>query len=498
MPTETQQQDSSTEVPRFHRAARLLFFTALFALVSRGTLMTSDEGGIFNTAVAMTRGTLSVPPGENIHPGRNGQLYSMREILPTVTTVPFFVTGVILEKAAGLGSPPLASGPKNIGIELLDASNWPLFLTSTLLGSLCGAFTLLYCWEFLVLEGLSQRRALMLVLVAGWATPIVVYSKTIFPQIFESAMLMLCLLRARQWRKRPGMRDGWKLGVACGLGMLSRSAFLPVAACFGVFLLVAGDTRLKDRLRAVAVFAIPPALAAGLILLVNWLKWGSPLDFGHHDPRESFSTSPLVGAYGLLVSPGRGLLVFAPFIIVPILYARSICRAGRPEFVLLLTITLVYLGIYSQWYDWEGGLSWGPRFLLALIAPWMALSGRVLFRPSNVFAGRLFWTAATFGAGVQFLGVAVYPHWIYSKTLPNPLSLTTSNIVLTARAFAQHGVDDLWLTSAVFSREYTIALSVIGGMLVGSIALLIWAGRSGGSLRTAMTARETHRESRSA
>ena len=83
-------------------------------------------------------------------------------------------------------------------------------------------------------------------------------------------------------------------------------------------------------------------------------------------------------------------------------------------------------------------------------------------------------------------------------TPPNHFSLTESNIVLSARAFAQHGVDDLWLTSAVFSREYTIALSVIGGMLVGSIALLIWAGRSGGSRRTAMTTRETHRESRSA
>jgi hypothetical protein len=102
------------------------------------------------------------------------------------------------------------------------------------------------------------------------------------------------------------------------------------------------------------------------------------------------------------------------------------------------------------------------------------------------------------GAGVQLLGVAVYPQWIYAKTLPNPLSLTTSNIVLTAQAFAQHGVDDLWLTSSVMSREYILVLSVICGMLIGSIALLIRAGRSGGSLRTAITTSETHRESRSA
>jgi hypothetical protein len=138
----------------------------------------------------------------------------------------------------------------------------------------------------------------------------------------------------------------------------------------------------------------------------------------------------------------------------------------------MLTVTLVYLGIYSQWYDWGGGLCWGPRFLLALIAPWMALSGRVLSEPSNIVARRLFYATAITGAAVQFLGVAVYPHWIYRSTLPNPLSLTTSNIVLTAQAFAQHGVDDLWLTSSAMSMDYVLAIPVIGAMLVISIAIL--------------------------
>lgn len=467
-----QQHNTTSIVPRYHRVAILLFFTALFALVSRGTLMSSDEGGIFNTAAAMTRGSLSVPPGENVHPGRGGQLYSMREILPAVATVPFFVTGVILEKAIGLGPPPLASGPTNIGIESLDGSNWPLFLTTTFLASLCGAFLLLCCWEYLVLEGLSQRHALILVLIAGWATPIVVYSKTNFPQIFEAAILMLCLLRARQWRESSQASGGWRLGIACGLGLLARPAFLPVIGCFGAFLLLTGNLSVRRRIRTLAVFALPSIVALGLTLAVNWAKWGSPFDFGYHDSRESFSTSPLIGLYGLLVSPGKGLLVFAPLLLVPIFFARPIFRAGRGEFVLMLTVTLVYLGIYSQWYDWGGGLCWGPRFLLALIAPWMALSGRVLFRPSNTLAGRLFGSTAIAGGAVQFLGVAVYPHWIFRSTLPNPLSLTTSNIVLTAQAFAQHGVDDLWLTSSALSREYVLAVSVIGAMLVISIAML--------------------------
>ena len=445
MQTGTREQHLESDVPRFHRAGLLLFFTALFALVGRGTLMSSDEGGIFNTAAAMTRGSLSVPPGENIHPGRDGRLYSLRETLPVVTTVPFLVTGVILERVVGVGPPPLASGPEKIGIELLDASNWPLFVTTTFLGSLCGAFTLLFCCEYLVMDGLSPRRALVLALIVGWSTPIAVYSKTIFPQIFESAMLMLCFLRARQWHTTPGMRQAWKLGVACGLGLLARPAFLPVIACFGAFLLLTGEFAVHRRARALAAFSLPTVFAVGLTLLVNWQKWGSPLDFGYHSPNESFSTNAAIGLFGLLASPGKGLLIYAPVIFVPLLFARSIFRAVRPEFLLALSVSLIYLGIYGRWYDWGGGLSWGPRFLLPLIAPWMALSGCVLSKPLNIRARRVFCTTAIVGAAVQFLGVAVYPHWIWKDTPPDPFSLMESHIVLTAKIFAQKGVDDLWL-----------------------------------------------------
>ena len=135
-------QNLASEMPRIHCAALILLFASLFALVSRGTLMSSDEGGIFNTASAITRGSLVVPAGENVDPGRDGRLYSLRETLPTIATVPFFVMGAMIDVIFRPGPPPLAAGPRNVGIELLDASNWPLFVTTTALGSMCGALTL--------------------------------------------------------------------------------------------------------------------------------------------------------------------------------------------------------------------------------------------------------------------------------------------------------------------------------------------------------------------
>ena len=181
--------------------------------------MSSDEGGIFNTASAITRGSLVVPAGENVHPGRDGRLYSLRETLPTIATVPFFVMGAMIDVIFRPGPPPLAAGPRNVGIELLDASNWPLFVTTTALGSMCGALTLFFCFQFLVLEGSTIRRATVLVLLVGWTTPIVVYSKTIFPQIFEAAVLMLCFSELESRVRRPAQvwhgNSEWRVDWVC-------------------------------------------------------------------------------------------------------------------------------------------------------------------------------------------------------------------------------------------------------------------------------------------
>ena len=279
---------------------------------------------------------------------------------------------------------------------------------------------------------------------------------------------MLCFLRARKWRDTPGIGVAWKLGVACGLGLLTRSAFLPVIACFGVFLLCVGDLVPGKRFRAVSGFVLPSIIAVVLVLLVNWVKWGLPLDFGHHGPREGFSTNPVVGLSGLLISPGKGLLFYAPVMLLPVLFSRRIRAAGSPEFFLTVVVTAVYLGIYGHWYDWGGGLSWGPRFLIPLIAPWMALTGRVLANDSNPVARQLLIATAVPGALVQFLGVAVYPHWIWAHTPPKPFSLTEPNIVLTARAFIEHGVDDLWVVSTGASG-HTVLLSAI--LVLGATAL---------------------------
>ncbi len=448
--------------------ALLVLFTALFALVGRGTFFSSDEGGIFNTNLSLVqRQALDIGPGENVHQGRDGRYYSCRELLPTGACVLPAVAGTVVEGVIRPGPPPAA-----LGGSPLDRTNWPIFLTVTILGPLLTAGTLVYLGRFVLLEGGSRRDAVWLMLVAGWATPLAVYSKTIFPQVFETLFLMAAFEWAARWRRHGSLGMALMLGSFCGYGVMTRATFAPVCLWFLGYLLLTGPVPWQARLRAAALFAALVTAGAGIVAWYNWYRWGSPFDFGYHSDQETFTTPLHVGLYGLLLSPGKGLLVYAPVMLLPLLFGRVLWRRGYPEVVLALGITATYLVVYGRWYDWPGGLSWGPRFLLALIPMWLALFGRALSGPSARTARQLLLVAGMVGFAVQVVGLTVHPQWMNLRG-SDAFALTHNHLVEMARVLFEQGPNDLWLLSR---GEASLAVYAVLVLLFGGAALLAARG----------------------
>ena len=83
----------------------------------------------------------------------------------------------------------------------------------------------------------------------------------------------------------------------------------------------------------------------------------------------SFTTSPGFGLTLDTVSLARGLLIFAPVLVLGIAGYIDALRDGsaRVEMLLCLAIFLGILIPYSMWYEPDGGLSYGPRFLVAAV-----------------------------------------------------------------------------------------------------------------------------------
>ncbi len=454
-----------------------VFLAAGFALIGRGTFFTSDEGGIFNTTLSLIRQqSLAIGPGENVHRGRDGRYYALREILPSLLSVPTAVAGMAVNIAAAGRSPPVA--PKG---RQLDGTNWPIFVTVTLLGPAGVALALALVWRFVLDDTGSAGDALWLTMTAACATPLAVYAKTIFPQVFESALLMLAFWCALRWRQTGELRYAFGIGAAVGLGLMTRAAFVlqlaPFAAYFTYFLLTrSGD--LRRWATALLLLGAPVALGGAATALVNWLRWGSPTDFGYHSGAETFSTPPLEGLYGLLVSPAKGLFLYAPVLLLALVYARSLWRGGRAEVLLLLAATGLYLGVYCRWYDWPGGLAWGPRFLVPLVAPWVALLGRALTEAPAPWPRRLLVGALLVGAMVQVPGVALHPKVMYATG--NTYTANSPYLLVLAGYMFRHGPDDLWLLAPRSTAPAVFWLLVgLLGIAAGLAVGVLWrrAGR---------------------
>jgi hypothetical protein len=449
-------QESSPLPPGAIRTAWVLFLTSalFFALLGRGTLFSPDESGIFNTGVHLTlkNSLASDRNQQDVHPGKDGQHYSHREILPILMTLPTITLGLAIDVRVRPVGPPVAPAAVPFNQVLgTSGTNWLIFVTTLVLGPvlIAGVVTLVYL--FALRSGAAAGLALSLALAAGLSTPLVVYAKTIFPQVQESLFLMLALYRAEQFRRSGADRAALNVGLACGLGMMSRSFFFLVAFYF--FLYVLATARPGPRLRAAFTCAVPMAVAGVVVGYVNWLRWGNPFDFGHHGSHERFSSNPALGVLGLLFSPGKGLFVFAPVLWLAVVGYPKLWRHGWHEVVLMTAITLSYLGVYGSWYDWPGGLSWGPRFLLPVMAPWIAILSRLakgrLARPAVI----AFVALAVIGFVVQIPGVLVNPHQM-DELRSSPWSLSHNHLVALWRQLMTTGPDDLWILTGKGTSAY--------------------------------------------
>lgn len=435
-PADSATAPSGAPVPRARFIRVTLLLTLGLALLGRGTFFTSDEGGIFNTAVAIAlRGTHAIGPGEGVHPGRDGRQYSRREILPMFLAVPTVWAGVLVDRLTAL-APPLAAGPASQG-----PANWPAFVTLSVWGPLCLAATTTLLWRGLVSRGLDNRSAVMIAGVTLVSTPLVVYSKTLFSQLFETLLLLVAVEATHRWTRRPSRSAELVLMSSLALFELARPASAPAVLCFLPVLVFAGQVSLRRRVEA--LFLAGVGIAAGTlgVCFVNWFRWGNPLDFGYHDATLRFSTPWWQGTLGLYLSPGKSLFLYAPLLLVPLCGMASLIRRRRAEALLALALTVVYTAIASRWSGWSGDLCWGPRFVVPLIPVWVAAATPLWTTLRGRQAALALGVA---GALLQLPGLLSWIHWINARP-HQEWSLTDSHLPRTIAALVRHGIDDLWL-----------------------------------------------------
>ena len=367
--------------------ALILCLGCVYLLTYSGRLHSIDEVSVLTTASQIARtGEFHINQiywmGDAIQVGKvglDGNLYSKHSILWALLSVPWLW----------------------VATQLASVGNVEVVLVEPLLVTLLTAWLVFRTARRLDLPEFAAAAGALTFGLATLAWP---YSKYFFSEPL-SALLLSAAVYGMVVIARGGSLRWWATtGVAFGLAGVNRPTNLFFAAVPLGFLLLRAFTQPPGSRQAVLEAARRGTVrVAGLLVplaicfipagLYNWWRFGHVLDSGY-PPLQPVAVSVPEIVWGLLLSPGKGVIWYAPACLLGaagwLLLTRRDQgdRGDRRYRGLIVTLGLatatyvVLLAVMARlaaWHVWWGGLNWGPRYLVPLMplvgigsAAWLA------------------------------------------------------------------------------------------------------------------------------
>jgi hypothetical protein len=154
--------------------------------------------------------------------------------------------------------------------------------------------------------------------------------------------------------------------ITLGFGFLVRpDVGLIIVIIFGLFLFKLFKN--NSKISNIILFIIPLTgffilhqiiIEARLDYVFSKLIVGIPSDT---------SPSNLEAILGLLFSPGVGLFIFVPILLLSFLSFQDFFKIEKKICISFIIISTIFVLFYARLEDWHGLVSWGPRYLLPII-----------------------------------------------------------------------------------------------------------------------------------
>ena len=338
--------------------------------------------------------------------GKDGHLYGIAPLLQSVIHVP----GAYLQREITGAFPAYWQ----------MAWRFTSHLASTLLGTLTCVLFFGLCRRL----KMNPVAAAAATLALAFASSVWVYSR--YP--YSEALQLFCFTgffaKLLDVREHPTARQAVLLGVWAGLLVNAKPVFLVTTFGAGLFLI----WELRHNWRALLLVALVTiagaAPFAGIYLYYNYLRWGSIYATGYGIAISSTGLSmstgevrpiPLVGLWGMFLSPGKSIFLYSPPLILALFAFLRFTKRFRYIVVAMALTILPNLYVHAQTLTWSGDYAWGPRYTVFALA--------ILLLPAGFLVEQWLETASSirrwiriavlagvclFGVFVTYLGNAIY------------------------------------------------------------------------------------------
>ena len=321
-------------------------------------------------------------------PGKGGHFYSRTGILQPLLEAPFFAVGHLVDNTFGYFS------------TFPNAYTFLWFFNPFIAALAAVALFALVFQARRSLRWATTIAALFVLASIAWP-----YSKIGMETTFMFAAMTAFALAF--WARRSPSLLSWGLtGFATGAAVATKAYALVVVLPIAILLWPA-LMRLENRekLRQALAVCLPVVLWIGVIAWYNWSRFGDVTEFGYAESPLTLS-APL-NFLGLIFSPGKGLLLYSPLILIGALGLPRMWKADA-NLVLALLAFFVALTCMAGVSTYWGDEVWGPRYIVP--AAWTLLVP-IAWWASTVTRQKVLAGVACLAIVVQVIGVSTpYSH----------------------------------------------------------------------------------------
>jgi hypothetical protein len=342
-------------------ALMVVVLGAYLLLMSGHTYSPDEETMLAASQALAVDGSWALPPSGALAEvtGADGQRYSQYGPGQSLAALPWVVVGRLV---GGLFPKDQAGFPLRLVLGSYNA---------LLAAGICGLFAAVG-----LALGYGRRAVILTTLMLAFGTFLWPHSRTFFAEPLVGLCLLgsFYLLLRHYPKEEMRTRDRVMLAVSGALfagAVAAKVQYAVTLPAYLVYLVLAGKGRLGIRDRGTGIGIWLAGMVGGLVplFLYNLAVFGGALTTGYGaDLKGTFKTPLYEGVFGLLVSPGKGLLWYAlPVALAAWGFSRFAARNGAAAgFVGSLFVLLV--GFFGLYVFWPGDGAWGPRYLFPLLA----------------------------------------------------------------------------------------------------------------------------------
>ncbi len=222
----------------------------------------------------------------------------------------------------------------------------------------------------------TQKTSITISFLFCFTTIAWAYSQTSLNSVPASFFILLGFYFIRKFHINGNSRNMILCSVSLGFSYLVRPdtiLFIAVLFFYLIFLLWSNNNKIKNFLS----FLIPLISSHFIAQIIDYIRFGSERiqntlpsvpQTTSQIPVISGHTYPLYeGGFGLLLSPGAGLLIFSPIFFLIFLSFTDFFKRNKQECILCILFVATYIIFFGTTNTWHGLQSWGPRYLLPMI-----------------------------------------------------------------------------------------------------------------------------------